>query len=280
MEGSSQTLVLEGYPPQRDPVAVQVRQITPGYLRAMGIPVLHGRDLFESDAEVLLVSRDAAKLYWGADDPIGRRAILPAVSNTVLRQVVGIVGDVKQRNLIEATTPTVYFYSRAPYGRATFVIRASVPPATLAQPAIAAIRAIDSGQPIGEIRTMSHLLDRGLTSQRFSALLLGIFAAVALLLSAIGIYSVLSYIVRGRRCSADGQSGAGVPRPTARPGESLARGLSQLKLRSVWLAFKSRGYTPSASHSPASFGAESQCSAPFWNLHGGVGSNFAAQKSH
>ena len=197
-DGSSQGLTLEGYPPQRDPVAVQVRQVTPGYLRAMGIQVLRGRDIVESDAEVLLVSADAAKLYWGADDPIGRRATLPAVSKTVLRQVVGIVGDVKQRNLIEATTPTVYFYTRAPYGRATFAIRTSVPPATLAQPAVAAIRAIDPEQPVGDIRTMVQVLDGTLTSQRFSALLLGVFAGVALLLAAVGIYSVLSYIVRGR----------------------------------------------------------------------------------
>jgi predicted permease len=102
IEGSSQTLDLEGYPPQRDPVAVQVRQITPGYVRALGIQVLRGRDIVESDAEVLLVSADAAKQYWGADDPIGHRAALPALSKTVLRQVVGIVGDVKQRNLTEA----------------------------------------------------------------------------------------------------------------------------------------------------------------------------------
>src|SRR5207247_3419026 len=107
-DGSSQTLALDGYAPQRNPVAVQARQVTPGYLRAMGIPVLRGRDILDSDAEVLLVSRDAAKLYWGADDAIGRRAILPALSKTVLRQVVGIVGDVKQRNLIEGSTPTVY----------------------------------------------------------------------------------------------------------------------------------------------------------------------------
>ncbi len=197
-DGSSQTLGLEGYAPQRDPVAVQVRQVTPGYLRAMGIPVLRGRDIVESDAEVLLVSGEAAKLYWGADDPIGRRATLPAVSKTVLRQVVGIVGDVKQRNLIEATTPTVYFYTREPYGRATFAIRTSVPPARLAQPAVAAIRAIDSEQPVANIRTMVRALDGELTSQRFSALLLASFAGVALLLAAVGIYSVLSYIVRGR----------------------------------------------------------------------------------
>jgi predicted permease len=198
-DGSSQTLALEGYAPQRNPVAVQVRQINPGYLRAMGIPVLRGRDILDSDAEVLLVSQDAAKLYWGADDAIGRRAILPALSKTVLRQVVGIVGDVKQRNLIEGSTPTVYFYTREVYGKATFAIRTAVPPAALAQPAAAAIRAIDPEQPVGDIRTMVQVLDGKLTSPRFSALLLGVFAGVALLLAAIGIYSVLSYIVRGRR---------------------------------------------------------------------------------
>jgi hypothetical protein len=125
----------------------------------MGIRVVRGRDVVESDAEALLVSVDAAKLYWGTDDPIGRRARLPAVSKTVLRQVVGIVGDVKQRNLIEGSTPTVYFYTREPYGRAMFAIRTSVPPATLAQPAVAAIRAVDPEQPVGDIRTMVQVLD-------------------------------------------------------------------------------------------------------------------------
>jgi predicted permease len=195
--GSSQTLLIEGDAPQLDPPAIQARQITPGYLRAMGIPLLQGRDIQENDREVLLVSREAARLYWGTNDPIGRRAALP-VSKTVLRRVVGIVGDVKQRNLIEASTPTVYFYTREPYGRATFAIRTSVPPSTLVQPAVAAIRAIDREQPVGRIRTMAQAVDGELTTQRFSALLLGVFAGVALLLAAVGIYSVLSYIVRGR----------------------------------------------------------------------------------
>jgi putative ABC transport system permease protein len=196
-DGSSQTLLVEGYPPQREPVAVQVRQITPGYLRAMAIPVLRGRDVVDSDAEVLLVSHDVAKLYWGPNDPIGRRAALP-FSRTVLRQVIGIVGDVKQRSLTEGPTPTAYYYTRAPSGRATFVVRTSVPSATLVQPVVAAIRAIDPEQPVVDIRTMVQVLDDKLTPQRFSALLLGVFAGVALLLAAVGIHSVVSFIVRGR----------------------------------------------------------------------------------
>jgi predicted permease len=197
-DGEAQILGLEGQGPRRDAPVVQVRQISPDYVRAMGIPIQRGRDVADSDTDVLLVSQATAKLYWGADEAIGRRARLPALSRTLHREVVGIVGDVKQRNLIEGATPTVYFYTREAYANQTIVIRTSVPPATLVQPAVAAIRAIDPEQPVADTQTMVHLLNRKLTPQRISALVLGVFAGIALLLAAVGIYSVLSYIVRGR----------------------------------------------------------------------------------
>ena len=196
--GETQPLGPEGYTPQQNPVSVQVRQISPGYLRAMGIPIVRGRDVLDSDETVLLVSQDAAKLYWGADDPIGRRATLPAQSRTVLRQVVGIVGDVTQRNLREGTTPTVYSYTRETSGPTTLAVRTVTPPAVLARSVTAAINAIDPEQPVAQIQTMVEALDEQRAPQHFSALLLGLFAGLALVLAAVGIYSVVSFIVRGR----------------------------------------------------------------------------------
>jgi putative ABC transport system permease protein len=202
--GSGQILVREGYVKGAPSGigGVAVRRITPGYLRALGIPLVQGRDILETDEDVLLVSRDAAKLVWGADDPIGRRGRLPLLSGssgTLLRQVVGVVGDVKQHGLTEPSRATVYYYSRErDWSRATVVIRTSTPPTTLARPAVAAIHAIDPEQPVGDVRTMQDVLDSTLTTQRFSAMVLGVFAGAGLLLASIGMYAVLSYIVRGR----------------------------------------------------------------------------------
>ena len=199
--GSVQPIVLEGQPEllPRDQPTVEVRKISRDYLKTMRIPILAGRDVADSDREVMLVSRSAAKLLWGNNDPIGRRVTLPLEARGVLKRVIGVTGDVKQGDLSQATSPTIYeFTHQSEWGGIAIVMRTGLSPLSISSAASAVIRGIDPEQPIDEIKTMQEVVDGTLTSQRFSALVLGMFAAVALVLASVGIYSVLSYIVRGR----------------------------------------------------------------------------------
>jgi predicted permease len=211
MGGSVQPIVLEGHAEllPKDQPTVNVRTIRPGYLATMRVPIVRGRDITESDDNVMLVSRATAKLLWGDDDPIGRRVSLPLQSKSRMLRVIGIVGDVKQSELTEPVNPTVYQASRGPitdaiaagsggsFGLAV-VLRSSVPPLSVAESAVAAVHRVDPAMPVDDVKTMDAILDETTTSQRFSATLLGAFAVVALILASVGIYSVLSYIVRGR----------------------------------------------------------------------------------
>jgi len=200
--GSQQPIVVDAKAEllPRDQPTVAVRKITPGYLQTMRLPLLRGRDVADNDTEVMLVSRAAARLLWGDVDPIGHQARLPLQSNTVVKTVVGVVGDVRENGLAEQPVAAVYEYSREhDWRNMAFVIRTSVPPLSVAPATTGAVRAIDPEQPVEDVRTMEDVVNETLTSQRFSTVLLGLFASVALVLASVGIYSVLSYIVRGRR---------------------------------------------------------------------------------
>ena len=200
--GSVQPVVVEGKPEllPRDQPTVRVRIITPGYLDAMKIPVLRGRDVRDGDTAVVLISRSAATLLWGSDDPLDRRLMMPLQSRTKYSSVVGIVGDVKQGDLSEPMSPTLYqFASDVNVGRMTFALRTSTPPVTLMTSATNVIRDIDPQQPVDAVRTLQSMLDDSLRARRVNASLLVAFAALAVALATVGIYSVLAYLVRGRR---------------------------------------------------------------------------------
>jgi predicted permease len=199
--GSVQPVVVAGRPellPSEQPTT-EVRLVLPGYPRAMRIPLLRGRDVSHNDVDAVLVSESAARLLWKDDDPIGQRIILPLESRDITREVVGIVGDVRQGELSDGPSPTLYQFARQrDWSNLVLVLRTAVPPLTIAQPAAAVIRALDPEQPIDQAMTMQDVMDTTLTSERLNATLLGLFAALALILASVGIYSVLSNIVRGR----------------------------------------------------------------------------------
>ena len=199
--GSVQPIVVEGRPelnPREQPT-VSVRFGAGGYVKTMEIPLLRGRDFNSGDAEAMLVSASAAKMLWGDEDPVGRRTIMPLMSRTQAVAVVGVVGDVKEQ-LAEKAPPTVYYYKRdIPFGEFTMALRTSGDPMALVRPAVAAVQALDRDVPVQDIHTMEDVIDTTLVSERFRALLLQMFAAAALTLASVGIYSVLSYLVRGRR---------------------------------------------------------------------------------
>jgi predicted permease len=199
--GSVQPIVVDGRAEllPRDQPTVEVRKITPGYLTAMRIPLLRGRDVREGDVDVLLVSRAAAALLWGDVDPIDHRAVLPLQSRTRSLQVIGVIGDVREAGLSENPVASVYEFSRErDWSSMCFALRTTVPPESIARPAAGVIRNLDEAQPVEDVRTMNELVDETMGSRHFSAVVLALFSGVALTLAAVGIYSVLSHIVRGR----------------------------------------------------------------------------------
>src|SRR5258706_4059922 len=140
--GSVQPIVHEGAAEllPRDQPTVAVRKATPGYLQTLRIPLLRGRDIAETDTNVMLVSRGAAKTLWGDVDPIGRRVTLPLEEKGVLKTVIGIVGDVKTDELSQPPMATVYEYRHEHDWRdLTLLARTGGAPTSISQAATAAI---------------------------------------------------------------------------------------------------------------------------------------------
>jgi len=212
-DGSHQPVAIEGRPAQAmsEQPEIDTRSISAGYLNTMHIPLRRGRDFSSADAPdrpaTAIISESMAKRFWPNEDAIGKHLTMTFNPGKV-REVIGIVGDIKLTGLDTASSDaTIYLpmsqTSVAPYEdwrpfSMQLAVRATSQPANLTSAVTAAIHSIDSTQPVVDVMTMDDVIASSLSQRRFSMLLLAAFAILALLLAAVGIYSVLSFAVRRR----------------------------------------------------------------------------------
>ena len=199
---------VEGWPPLNpaDLPPVQFRTVSPDYFSAMQIPLNRGRRFTEADKKqsppVVIINQELARRYFPGEDPVGKRLSLRASlgeDEPLWRQIAGVVGDIKHFGLDAEVRPEIYVpYAQLPTSAMTLVVRTASDPASLTDAVKNRIKAVDKDQPVSSVATMESYVSRSVAGRRFSMVLLMGFAAVALLLAAVGVYGVMSYTVAER----------------------------------------------------------------------------------
>jgi putative ABC transport system permease protein len=203
--GLGRAFLLEGQPepPATQDYAAQWNVVSPEYFRTTGIRVVRGRAFDRSDTAesrpVMIINETMARKVFGTEDPIGRRMRSWRDEN-VLREIVGVVSDVRYTGLASTETSLVYVPHRQDsWGLMIVSVRAKGRPASLAATLREEVRKLDADVAVAGIATLESLAAESIAPQRFGALLLAVFASAAVLLAGVGVYGVMNYVVSQRR---------------------------------------------------------------------------------